>query len=46
MIRLEEVTFGYKPEETVINNLTWEFQTGLMTAVTGPAGKANPPSCI
>ena len=39
MIRLEEVTFGYKPDETIINNLSWEFASGMMTAVTGPSGK-------
>lgn len=39
MISLSSISFGYKPSETIINDLSWEFAAGAMTAVTGPSGK-------
>lgn len=39
MISLSSITFGYKPSETIIDDLSWKFAAGAMTAVTGPSGK-------
>ena len=39
MIGLEAVSFGYKSDETIIDDLSWEFATGALTAVTGPSGR-------
>lgn len=39
MISVDRLTFGYKRSETIINDLSWEFQPGTVTAVTGPSGK-------
>ena len=39
MISLESVSFGYRPTETIIDDLSWSFTKGAVTAVTGPSGR-------
>jgi subfamily B ATP-binding cassette protein MsbA len=37
-IRFEKVTFGYIPEQPVLQELTFEVQPGKMVALVGPSG--------
>lgn len=39
MITVDNLTFGYKPSETIIDTLDWRFTPGAVTAVTGPSGR-------
>jgi len=39
MIGLESVSFGYISDETIIDDLSWEFAEGAVTGVTGPSGR-------
>ena len=39
MITLDNLTFGYKASETIIDGLDWRFAEGLVTGVTGPSGR-------
>ncbi len=37
-VRLEEIHFGYKPDEPIITNLSATFAAGKTTALVGPSG--------
>lgn len=39
MITVDNLSFGYKPAETIIDALDWRFRPGAVTAVTGPSGR-------
>lgn len=39
MITVDNLSFGYKPAETIIDTLDWRFRPGAVTAVTGPSGR-------
>lgn len=39
MITLDSVSFGYRRDETIIEDLSWEFAPGAVTAITGPSGR-------
>lgn len=39
MINVDGLTFGYKSTETIIDGLDYDFDTGVVTAVTGPSGR-------
>lgn len=38
MIELEGLTFSYRRDDPVINDLTWSFPSGSLTALSGPSG--------
>lgn len=37
-VTLSQVSFGYKPEEPVLQNVSFEMDPGTVTAVVGPSG--------
>lgn len=37
-IRVENVTFGYNAEETILSNVSFEMEPGKVTAIVGPSG--------
>ncbi len=39
MISLDQVTFGYHRDETILDSVSWDFAPGTMTAMTGPSGR-------
>lgn len=39
MITLDGVSFGYRRHETILSDVSWEFPSGTVTAVTGPSGR-------
>jgi ABC-type lipoprotein export system ATPase subunit len=39
MVSIAGLGFGYRPGEPVIEDLTWEFQQGAVTAITGASGR-------
>lgn len=39
MIAVRDLVFSYDKTETIINNLTYSFEAGALTAVTGPSGR-------
>jgi len=39
MISAHGMSFGYKRSESIINDLSWNFEQGAVTAVTGPSGR-------
>ncbi len=39
MIELQHLSFGYTKRETIISELSWVFESGSFTAITGPSGR-------
>lgn len=39
MISLDDVSFGYRRDETILDSISCEFDVGTMTAMTGPSGR-------
>ncbi|WP_068619067.1 ABC transporter ATP-binding protein [Paenibacillus tuaregi] len=37
-IRVENVSFGYNAEETILSNVSFEMEPGKVTAIVGPSG--------
>lgn len=37
-IRVENVTFGYNDEETILRHISFEMEPGKVTAIVGPSG--------
>ncbi|MCZ8514464.1 ABC transporter ATP-binding protein [Paenibacillus filicis] len=37
-LRVERVTFGYKPDEPILKDVSFTMETGKVTAIVGPSG--------